>query len=63
MTSNEIRQVIGMKPSSDPNADVLRNKNLSASADEKQAMLPAGSGPGSEETNKDKENGQNGKEV
>ena len=63
MTSNEIRQVIGMKPSSDPNADVLRNKNLSASADEKQAMLPAGSGPGSENINKDKENGQNGKEV
>lgn len=30
MTSNEIRQVIGMKPSSDPNADELRNKNLSA---------------------------------
>lgn len=30
MTSNEIRQVIGMKPSDDPNADVLRNKNLSA---------------------------------
>lgn len=29
MTSNEIRQVIGMKPSDDPNADVLRNKNLS----------------------------------
>ena len=29
MTSNEIRQVIGMAPSSDPNADVLRNKNLS----------------------------------
>ena len=28
VTSNEIRQVIGMKPSSDPNADVLRNKNL-----------------------------------
>lgn len=32
MTSNEIRQVIGMKPSSDPNADELRNKNLSESA-------------------------------
>lgn len=32
MTSNEIRQVIGMKPSSDPNADVLRNKNLSDSS-------------------------------
>lgn len=29
MTSNEIRQIVGMKPSSDPNADVLRNKNLS----------------------------------
>lgn len=29
MTSNEIRQVIGMKPSDDPNADELRNKNLS----------------------------------
>ena len=35
MTSNEIRQVIGMKPSNDPNADILRNKNLSVSADEK----------------------------
>lgn len=34
MTSNEIRQIIGMKPSSDPNADELRNKNLSASADD-----------------------------
>ena len=34
MTSNEIRQVIGMKPSTDPNADELRNKNLSASADD-----------------------------
>lgn len=30
MTSNEIRQKIGMKPSSDPSADELRNKNLSA---------------------------------
>lgn len=30
MTSNEFRQVIGMKPSEDPNADALRNKNLSA---------------------------------
>lgn len=34
MTSNEIRQEIGMKPSNDPNADELRNKNLSQSADE-----------------------------
>ena len=29
MSSNEIRQIIGMKPSKDPKADELRNKNLS----------------------------------
>lgn len=29
MTSNEIRQVVGMKPANDPKADELRNKNLS----------------------------------
>lgn len=29
MSSNEIRQIIGMKPSGDPKADELRNKNLS----------------------------------
>ena len=28
MTSNEIRQIIGMKPSSDPKADMLVNSNL-----------------------------------
>lgn len=38
MTSNEIRQIIGMKPSDDPKADELRNKNLSE---------PAGSDEGS----------------
>lgn len=31
MTSNEIRQIVGMKPSKDPKADELRNKNLSQS--------------------------------
>lgn len=34
MTSNEIRQVVGMKPSEDPKADELRNKNLSQSNEE-----------------------------
>lgn len=34
MTSNEIRQVIGMKPSDDPKADELRNSNLSAPSGE-----------------------------
>ena len=28
MTSNEIRQIVGMKPSDDPKADELRNSNL-----------------------------------
>ena len=31
MTSNEIRQIIGMKPSEDPKADELRNSNISQS--------------------------------
>lgn len=34
MTSNEIRQVVGMIPSKDPGADELRNKNLNQSAEE-----------------------------
>ena len=32
LTSNELRQIIGMKPSDDPRADELRNKNLNAPA-------------------------------
>lgn len=40
MTSNEIRQAVGMKPSEDPRSDELRNKNLSA---------PSGSDQQSEE--------------
>lgn len=34
MTSNEIRQKIGIPPSKDPNADKLRNSNLSAPKEE-----------------------------
>lgn len=34
MTSNEIRQIVGMKPSDDPSADELRNKNLNQSNEE-----------------------------
>ena len=37
MTSNEIRQVVGMKPSDDPSADELRNKNLNQSGEEIEA--------------------------
>jgi hypothetical protein len=36
MTSNEVRQIIGMKPSDDPTADELRNKNLSVPADQQE---------------------------
>lgn len=34
MSSNDIRSIMGMKPSKDPRADELRNKNLNASNDE-----------------------------
>ena len=55
MTSNEIRQKIGMKPSTDPKADELRNSNLSA---------PAENTPQSQHTTTPKEdNVQNGTEV
>jgi len=38
-TSNEMRQVIGWKPSSDPKADELRNSNLSHPKDEETAPV------------------------
>lgn len=41
MTSNEFRQVIGMKPSSDPKADELRNKNLSEPAGSEESEVNA----------------------
>lgn len=40
MTSNEIRQVIGMKPSDDPRADELRNKNLNAPSESEPETNP-----------------------
>lgn len=39
MTSNEFRQVIGMKPSDDPKADELRNKNLSEPAGSEESEV------------------------
>ena len=36
-SSNEIRQIIGWKPSDEPGADELRNKNLNQSAEELKA--------------------------
>lgn len=56
LTSNEVRQKINMKPSSDPEADKLRNKNLSPAEE--------GLKPAPEEIVKpDEENDQNGQKV
>ena len=38
MTSNEVRQIIGMRPANDPAADELRNKNLSVPADQQEEI-------------------------
>ena len=38
MSSNEFRQVIGLKPSKDPAADELRNKNLNQTPGQDEAM-------------------------
>ena len=37
MSSNEVRQIIGRKPSTDPAADELRNKNLNSSTESEAA--------------------------
>ena len=43
MTSNEIRQIVGMKPSDDPKADELRNSNISQSKEDIQQLNPVSS--------------------
>lgn len=40
LTSNEIRQIIGMKPSDDPKADELLNSNINHSNDELDKAVP-----------------------
>lgn len=54
MTSNEIRQIVGMKPSDDPKADQLINSNLNHNEDKPEAEKAEG-----EENNKEDKN-QNG---
>lgn len=44
MTSNEFRQIIGMKPSKDPNADKLRNANISQPNEGNVPTTPADRG-------------------
>lgn len=54
MTSNEVRGVMGMKPSKDPKADELRNKNLNQQEEK----------PESEASVKDNQNGsKNGRSL
>ena len=38
MSANEIRQLVGMKPSADPKADELRNSNISKAKEEAQEL-------------------------
>lgn len=63
VTSNEIRQIIGMKPSDDPKADELRNSNLRASeGGDTQAALPQETGKDDDGLVEDlKEETQNGR--
>ena len=48
LTSNEVRQIVGMLPSQDPSADELRNKNISAAEGEEHLDIngnPIGGAP------------------
>jgi hypothetical protein len=54
LSSNELRQIIGRKPSDDPKADELTNSNLNHPTEEEQPQ---------EETNETKEESQNGEKV
>jgi hypothetical protein len=45
LTSNEIRQIIGFKPSKDPKADELRNSNISRAKDDVPAKSPTPAAP------------------
>ena len=49
MTSNEVRQVVGMKPADDPRADQLVNKNISQSKELLEDEMAIGEGEENEE--------------
>ena len=49
MTSNEIRQIVGMKPADDPKADELRNSNLNHPDEKQQLAKPVSEVPEKEE--------------
>lgn len=54
LSSNEVRQIIGMKPSKDPKADQLVNSNITQPEDKPEPT------PKAPETTKEGENSQNG---
>ena len=60
MTSNEIRQVIGMKPSDDPKADQLVNSNISQPTDNPAKTQPDVNGEVTGKISKKEEKDQNG---
>lgn len=57
LSSNEVRAIVGYKPSSDPKAEELRNKNLNASPDEQSEMKP------SDDAKTEGDSNQNGRKV
>lgn len=61
LTSNEVRQGLGMKPSKDPSADELRNKNLSEPAGTKEAASVNQNGLSKDDLQKLREEIKNGK--
>lgn len=61
LTSNEVRQGLGMKPSKDPSADELRNKNLSEPAGTKEAASGNQNGLLKDDLQKLREEIKNGK--
>lgn len=65
LTANEVRQIVGLAPSKDPNADALRNKNISAAEDVTQYdvegnVIREGSVEDNEPQNLGKDKVQNG---
>ena len=61
LSSNEVRGLIGFKPSKDPKADELRNKNLNKAAEDNGTSVPEV--PESDAESVFKEQIQNGEEV
>lgn len=58
LTSNEIRQIIGMRPSNDPKADELRNSNISQPAEEAGGNPAAGAKTPEGETGENEANNE-----